>query len=65
MLLHLLIVHGCLYTTAEALSSYSRDPIIHSQKYYYLALYRQTFLTWCDLSCFSFFLEINFPYFFL
>lgn len=32
MLLHLLIVHGCLYTTAEALSSYSRDPIVHKAK---------------------------------
>ena len=54
MLIHLLIVHGCLYTSAEALSSYSRYPIVHKAKNTcYLALYRQTFLT-CDLSFFFF-----------
>lgn len=41
MLIHLLTVHGCLYTTAEALSSYSRDTIVHkANNTYYLALYR-------------------------
>ena len=54
MLIHLLTVHGCLYTTAEALSSYSRDTIVHkANNTSYLALYRQTLLS-CDLSFFFF-----------